>query len=101
MARSLGADRAALAALGFDGKVGQTSSAGNGAVDAHRGRASATRRADADRAARRRRGVRPGRGNTGVAGDHAGHDARAASGSPPSAQAVVEGMLLARYRYAR
>ena len=97
VARSLGADRAALAALGFEGKVGQTVVVPAKGTAVHIavgvGDGALTPAALRDAAAAFARAA----SNHGVLATNL-HDAGAA-GVAASAQAVVEGVLLARYRY--
>ena len=95
--KELGLDRAALNAAGFEGKVGQTLVVPRAGADADRGRRRQEERARHDQAARRRRRLRA------RARKHA-HLAvllADANGIPAAeaAQAIVEGALLARYRY--
>jgi leucyl aminopeptidase len=97
IARSLGADRSALSALGFEGKVGQTvvvPSKGPGvhiAVGVGDGSLSPSDLRDAAAAF-----ARAAAGHPLLATSL--HDV-GASGAAASAQAVAEGVLLARYRY--
>ena len=98
--RQVGLDRSTLAASGFEGKVGQT------LVVPRRGGPSVIAVGIGDPAeltpagaARRRRRVRPGGGQARPPRDDARRRRGRRRGRP--AQAVVEGVLLARYRYAR
>lgn len=94
VARQLGVDRATLTRLGFEGKVGQATLVRGGeaiAVGIGGGKLGVTELRDVGAAA-----ARAAAGETALAVDVLG---ASGVGGAAAAQAVVEGVLLARYRF--